>query len=316
MRYEKYVGSYGVRFSRRQKQRFAEELKKDMQEAGYGDCTLIKGRKLLSRAEDLFFGNMKMMRTVIVVPYDTPERRLWHKVLYYPQHGTRNANKNMLATFAPIVIIYLLLLIGLWGIERIVTTPKIAVFASFVMFLLVLLLLYMMVHGVANRHNANRNTIALAKAVALAARLDRDEKRRVAFLFTDKNKSAHLGASVAQKEFAKAGKNPNIICLDCIGRGSIVQIGCNPQNRKLGNELAQHAGKRIKKPSTIKLEDTMRIQNMMNNFRNAVIISAGEKDKDGHLFVAQTATGKDREVSQAQADNIIDMVYGYLHAQK
>ena len=98
---EKYTKTYGTRFSRRQKKRFIEALHQDFHALGY-EPTMIEGKKLLSHAHNYLYGNMKQMKTVIVVPYDTPERKFWKKVLYFPFDGTKTANKTMVATYVPI----------------------------------------------------------------------------------------------------------------------------------------------------------------------------------------------------------------------
>lgn len=90
---EKYTKTYGTRFSRRQKKRFIEALHQDFHALGY-EPTMIEGKKLLSHAHNYLYGNMKQMKTVIVVPYDTPERKFWKKVLYFPFDGTKTANQD------------------------------------------------------------------------------------------------------------------------------------------------------------------------------------------------------------------------------
>ena len=99
---EKYTKTYGTRFSRRQKKRFIEDLNQEFHSLGY-ESTMIEGKKLLSRAHNYLYGNMKQIKTIIVVPYDTPERKFWKKVLYFPFDGTKTANKTMVATYVPIL---------------------------------------------------------------------------------------------------------------------------------------------------------------------------------------------------------------------
>ena len=104
--FEKYTKTYGKRFTRKQKHKFAKALHEDMTQAGY-EKTMIKGSKLIiMKAEDYFYGNRKRMKTVIVVPYDTPERKFWHKVFYFPLDGTKTMNKTLIATYVPIILLY------------------------------------------------------------------------------------------------------------------------------------------------------------------------------------------------------------------
>ena len=172
-----------------------------------------------------------------------------------------------------------------------------------------------MLHGFHNTHNANRNSASIAAAVEIAKSFDKDERRRIGFLFTDKNKMRFLGAESSAKDLYDSGKNPTMICLDCIAKGENVQIGFNPQNRKLANEIAKYhpTDKHI---AAVKLTEEMRLQNAMSYFKKAVVISAGELDSDGNLVVEGTGTGRDKEVDMDVLDGNITMIKEYLHHQK
>ncbi len=258
---------------------------------------------------------MKQMKTVIVVPYDTPERKFWKKVLYFPFDGTKTANKTMVATYVPIFLFFALIFGGLYGLQPLITSTGLASLISCGLFLLTVMLMYWMMHGFHNAHNYNRNSATIAAAVEIAKGLNRDERKKVGFLFTDKNKMRFIGAEAAAKDLANAGKNPTLICLDCIAKGSVVQIGFNPQNRKLANEIAKYHPKK-KSIDVIKLNEEMRTQNAMAYFKKAVVISCGELDDAGSLCVIGTGTGKDRDIELETLDGNITMVKEYLHNQK
>lgn len=314
--FEKYTQTYGKRFTRNQKHRFEKALSEDMQKAGY-EKTIIKGSKMLvMRAEDFFYGNRKRMKTVIVVPYDTPEKKFWHKVFYFPFDGTKTMNKTLVATYVPIILLYVFILLGLYVGGNFLTSATMASVMSFLMFVLVLLLIYLMIHGIGNKHNVNRNSSAVAAAVELAQSLDKDERQRVAFLFTDKNKSSFLGARCADEDFAKEGKNPNIICLDCIGTGAVTMMGYNPQNRKLAMEIAKYYPVKGKNIDAVKLDEAMRTQTAMSYFRKAIVIASGELDEENRLYVMGTGTGKDKYADVTHITHIIEMLKAYLKNQK
>lgn len=314
--FEKYTKTYGKRFTRKQKHKFAKALHEDMTQAGY-EKTMIKGSKLIiMKAEDYFYGNRKRMKTVIVVPYDTPERKFWHKVFYFPLDGTKTMNKTLIATYVPIILLYVFILAGLYIGGNFLSAPTMANLMSFLMFVLVIFLIYLMVHGIGNRHNVNRNSSAVAAAVALAKSLDKDERQRIAFLFTDKNKGSFLGARCADEDFVKDGKNPNVICLDCIGKEDTTMIGYNPSNRKLAMEIAKCYPEKGKQIETIKLDESMRVQTAMSYFRKAVVIASGTLDEDHRLYVMGTGTSKDRDADATQITKIINMLQAYIKSQK
>lgn len=311
----KYTQTYGTRFTRAQKKKSIEALSEDFKALGY-ESTLIRGKKFISRADNYLYGNLKQMKTVIVVPYDTPERKVWHKVLYFPFDGTRTANKTMVATYVPVLILFAIIFGSLYGLQPMITSLEITTIMSLVLFALTLGLMYWMLHGIHNAHNYNRNSASILAALEIAGKLDKDERKKVGFLFTDKNKMRFLGAESSVNDFVNNGKNPNFIALDCIGLGSNVKIAYNPQNRKLANEVAKNYPDKKIMIECIKLSEEMRLQTAMTHFKKAIVISSGECDEDGNLFVLGSGTSKDTKIDETLIDNISTMVYKYLHIQK
>lgn len=311
---EKYTKKFGIRFTRRQKKSFMEELQQEFASLNYASA-LIEGKGLLSHSYNYLFGNLKQIKTILVIPYDTPERKFWKKVRYYPFDGTRTASKTVVATYVPIFLFFVLLFAGLYGLRPLITSAKVASLLSLGLFLLTVILMYWMLHGFHNAHNANRNSASIAAAIDIARSLSKDERKKIGFLFTDKNKMRYTGAAAAAKDLADAGKNPTLICLDCIGVGDTLQIGFNPQNRKLANEIAKYHP--VKKHiETVKLSEEMRAQHAMAHFKKAVVISCGELDEDGCLCVYGTGTSKDDHVDMDVLDANVMMIKAYLHNQK
>ena len=303
---DKYTKEFGVRFSRRQKRKAALVLMQDMKEAGYENIE-ITGRKLLSKAENYLFGNIKTMKTVIVVPFDTPQRCFWNKIPYYPLNGNKTANKSVIPFYAPVLLLYLLVFVMLWAAGSFALSPQITFGLSLFIYFLIFFLLYLMTIGIANRNNFNRYSLSVATAIELAQRLGKEEKRKVGFLFTDKNKTGYLGAKLAIEKFLEENKNQDFVCIDCIGKGSVIQIGYNPNMRKTAAKIKQKQNVEL-----VKLTDGMRMQNAMGIFSRAVIIARGDYDKDGQLCITTTCTPKDKHIEEDMADLVVDMLYDYL----
>lgn len=311
---EKYTKQFGTRFSRNQKTKFIHEIANEFSELGY-EKKEIEGRKWLNKAKDYFFGNIKNAKTVIVVPYDTPERKIWNKVYYFPFDGEKTASKTMAATFVPIVALYALILVFVFFSGKMTTNPILTAMISLIMFILLIFLVYFMTHGIRNTKNFTRNSASIITALEIANALSKDERKKVGFLFTDKNKSRFLGADIAGKEFKDAGKNPNIICLDCIGKGSTLQIGYRPQNRKMAQEVVK-CDPNKKNIEVVKIDEGMQFQSAMAHFDKAIVISCGEVDSDGRLYILGTGTSKDQELQVENLERVTGMVTSYLHKQK
>lgn len=311
----KYTKEYGVRFSTRQKKRSMKALQEDFSALGY-ESTLIQGKKLIFKTDNYLFGSMKQVKTVVIIPYDTPEKKFWNKVVYFPFNGTKTASKTLAATYVPIFVFFVLIFGGIYGLQPMIANPKASIFFSLLLVILTIFLMYWMLHGIRNKKNFNRNSASIATALCIAKRLQKDERKKVGFLFTDKNKMRFPGAEACAKDFINAGKNPTMIVLDCIGNGSISQIAYNPQNRKTAVDIAKYYPVKNKSPEAVKLTDDMRMQSAMQYFKKAVVIASGEIDKDGNLAVMGTGTGKDTTIQKTTLQNVEEMVYGYLHNQK
>lgn len=308
--FKKYSEAYGTRFTNKQKAAFRKALIEDFREIGYTH-TIITGKKNFSHAVNLQFGNMKHAKTVIAVPYDTPQHIFWWKSEYYPLDGMTNANKNLIPQFAPIIGLYVLLLGLIYGSEGRIHNMLSANLMLLVVALLMVLLLYLMLHGVANRKNYVRNSAGIAAAYEIAKGLTKDEQRTTVFLFIDRNKTRHLGAHVAAEDFLKQSRNPNVIFLNTFALGSQIQIGYTAQNKKLAMELSKlYQGD--EKLKTVALNDAMRTSSAAEHFAKIAIIAAGEIDEKERLFVKNTATAKDCVVDEANIDKVIQMVSGYL----
>lgn len=311
---EKYTNTFGSRFTRAQKNKFLKELHADMGALGY-TSTNIKGKKFITRAENYLFGNIKQVKTIVVVPYDTPEKKFWHKVVYYPMDGNKTTSKTMLATYVPLLVLFAILIFGVYFVQPQLKSSTGILVISFLMFALTMLLVYIMLHGIHNKHNANRNSATIAQVIRIATKLTKDERKKVGFLFTDKNRLRFLGAESSVNFLNKHSKNPTIICLDCLGVGTTTRIGFNPQNRKLATEIAKSYPEK-NAVSVVKLDENMRLQSAMSFFRKAVIVSSGDLDEEDNLYVMGTGTGKDTLIDDATVDKTGDMIYTYIHTQK
>lgn len=316
---QKYTKTFGCRFTRAQKNKFLHALHEDMNELGY-ESVKIPGKKGLSKAENYLFGNVKQIKTLIVVPYDTPEKKFWHKVLYYPMDGSKTASKTMAATYVPLVVLFAIIFVAVYIIQPRIqadtsTSLIINTIISIVTFALTITMVYLMLHGAKNKHNVNRNSATIAEVMRIASMLNKDERKRVGFLFTDKNKLRFIGAEASVKYLNENSKNPTIIYLDCIGKGSKTCIGFNPQNRKLATEITKSYPDK-KSLDVMKLNEDMRLQSAMSFFRKAVIISSGDMDEQGNLYVLGTGTGKDTNIDETLLDKTGDMIYTFIHTQK
>lgn len=306
--FEKYKSALGTRFTLRQKNRFMNSIVEDMKSLDY-ESTLINGKSGMTKVKNLMFGNLKHAKVVICVPYDTPQRYFWPNPKYYPLNGSRANLKEFFALYGPAILVYILIFIALQFIPS--TTENLQFQAVFVMimFLMIGFLGYYLFVGFANHKNVNRNSLSVIAALEVADRLDKDNRKKVAFLFTDKNKHKHPGAVVAVEDFMKQNRNPNIICLNCIGTGDVITIGFNPNTKKLAQELNRMNKVKWKQ---IELDDNKRFQSMMEHYQKAIMISSGYFDAKQDLTVDHTGTRKDNTFREENFETIVHTLESYI----
>lgn len=305
---DKYIKQHGKRFTSSQKKRFLEELEKDFTNLGY-ETSQFEGKKFLSKAVNQVFGNLKSAKTILLIPYDTPERKFASLTKYYPFHGTKSMNKDFWYTFVPMIVIYVLVLIVYINAGRLSTNPMILRITFTFIIASLAMICYMFVHGIANRHNANRNTSGILCALKIASELSKEEKRSVAFVFTDKNRKRPLGSEILKQKLDELKKSPNIIALECVGTGEDFAVGYLAGSKKLAQELTQ---KNKTKYTNVLMKNEQLLQTCIEPFTKAVKISCGEFDSKHELCVYGTGTGKDRTIQEENIEIVKETVCKYL----
>lgn len=306
--FEKYMNTFGTRFTLRQKGRFINEIVNDMKALDY-ESTLINGKRGMSKVKNLLFGNMKHAKVIVCVPYDTPQRFFWPNPKYYPLNGNRSNIKELFPVYGPAIVVYLLMFLTIQYTPALTEDLNLqAILIVFTFFMLGFLVFYLF-HGFANRKNYNRNSLSVVAALELASKLSKEDRKKVAFLFTDKNKHKHVGAVVAVEDFMKQNRNPNIICLNCFGVGDVLAIGYNPNTKKLAQELNRNNKPKWKQ---IELDENKRFQSMMEHYQKAIMISAGYMDAKGDLTIDGSGTGKDKEYKEENLEAVVNTLEAYV----
>lgn len=308
--YEFYTKKGSARLTSRDKKKCRKQLKKDFQELGW-ELSSIDGNSGLYKVKNLFVGNMKSAKVVITVPYDTPPKVYWPNPKYYPLNGNRSNLKGFLPLYGPALIIYAIIFIILSFQNQILPNEIMRSLFSVGAMVILIFMMYYLLHGFTNKHNATRNSASIIAALEIAKSLSKDDKRKVAFLFTDKNIRRHAGAKVAMEEFKNQEKNPTIIALNCIGTGKDMAIGYLANSRKVAQEINRKLKVRLKQ---VQIDNTMCIQSPMEHFLKAVMISAGTFDDKNELCVAGTGTGKDCHIDDENIAKVVQMIITYIQA--
>ncbi len=305
---KRYSQDYKVRYTRNQKNKAIKAIKEDMLALGY-ECEEIKQSKFgLFKTIDYFFGDLKQAQYVFVVPYDTLDFKFSRKVEYYPMNGQLNTSKNMKATYLPMIFFYVLILIGVYGTTMVTSNQTILMIVNYLMLLCMAILLYMMLHGFACRHNTNRNSASIALSIALAQAIDKGKRSKVAFVFTDKNKMDYKGNKLFQEKLEENNRNPLMIILDCLGKGSETRICYLGGLRNEATRLANNFKYNDEKITLVKGDGEKLLQTGLAPFKKAMMISSGYVNEEQQLWVKDTCNGKDKEIDEARLTSILEML--------
>lgn len=307
---ERYTKQFKCRFTNGEKRKAREALMKDFEELGVKGEEITK-RKFLSKSTSLVFGNTKVAKSAIVVPLDTPAKVTWPVSKYFPQDGNANLGAMMLPMFAPVLILYgVVLLLSMKVLDLVSTNEMLKIFTWVMTILLGALIIFMLVRGFKNRNNTNRNSIAIAAVLDLASRMSEAERKQYMYVFADKTCSKAAGAKAVAEEMVNRGRNLDYIILDCIGTGDELRLGFNSSSKKLARDILK--ANKIKDNIDFEMHAENRTQLISGEFERACVISRGTTDKKGRLCVYGSATGKDKVYEEEKVEEVIQMIHTYL----
>lgn len=308
---QKYVRTYGCRFYNGQKKKFHEALKADFEALGMNETVINKRKYKMFPVNDYVYGNLKQAKNIIVVPYDTPEKGIWFKNIYYVNNGNKNQKASTVQVFLPLLLIYLLFVVSVYILPNFASGATAQLLSLMLSTVLLVMIMIQLMKGYPNRNNANRNSSGILAALELASKMSVDERRKTAFVFTDSNRSNYYGDKILEEELSFLNRNPNVIQLNCVGDGEEFSVGYTANNRKAANEMvkAYHGAKKM---GICELKDENRTGSSMAYYRKALLITAGTKDDKGYLINAKTGSSKDVEIDDTMIADVVEMLHKYL----
>ena len=295
----------GSRFFGYQKKQFHGELKQFFEENGYKEQELSTRRFYLLPVRDYIYGDLKRAKVVFTIPYDTPQKILWHKHKYYVNNGTKNQKRGLVQIFVPIIIIYAMF------VALTLLSPRIEGIGSFVVALLgifcMILMIVALTKGFGNKYNATSFTSSLLLAAELAKRLDNESRRYVAFVFTDSNRGICYGDRMLHNELMRLNRTPQIVCLHSLGFGDQIEVGYSSGNRKLASEMVRsYTGNLSCK--AVEMKEENRENTSMVYYRKSIWLASGVMDEKGSLVNLHTGSNKDKSFDEGMLDDVLKIL--------
>lgn len=297
-----------VRFYRRQKRKALNWLCQEMEAMGYV-CEKQEKRRYFSRVENLEAGNLKQAKLIFAIPYDTQSRIFWRQFRYYPLDGSKSANQSMFPIYAPIFILYFLMIGLLYGMPFLTKSVSILMASNAISIALLVILIVLLFKGFPSFHNSVYQNSAIASALALATRLNKEERKKVAFVFVDQNNGRYYGPAFLKERLSQVKRSTPIITLNCVGAGEHLVIGYTKGQKKPAQELLKIVGKQYH-ASIKSLEGNLLVQCAMGEYQKGMIIASGSDGEHG-LVVSHLRRGKDRTADEEQLSVIVSMLEEY-----
>lgn len=310
--YEKYLTTFGSRFTRREKNKFLHEL--DQQMALYElPSTHLTGKKWLRRCDSVVYGNLNHAKVVFNVPYDTPSKMLWFKNRYYPLNGEKTQKKGIVPMVLQVFLVYFVSLFLVFVTSAFADDANLALFATAALVMIVLFVSKVAFLGIKNRKNYNMNGSGLLVALRLLEIMSPDMRKQVAFAFTDSHVATYLGERTLAEELKKRNRNPLVVALNTCGVGSVVGLGYSDGVRRNVQAMVKHAPK-DKEIHTVKMSEGQLYLSAGMYFEKVIVVSAGELDANQELLLTSVMSGKDRVLDEAMLEALAAMCHSFVAA--
>lgn len=286
----------GRRYKLKHKKTFVNYVSNEFDSIGYKtkiDDQTSKVKRLIN----LFVGDIKSAKTIIVVGYDTPAAGIRITKDYYPfdhQRNKKSAHKNLIAQSVLATLLFALipLMVYFWW------HPAGTAVRIFIVLLglIILACMYYVGGGSGNPVNFNRNSAALTIAMEIARK---DKNKKTAFAFIDKTCSGYDGYKAMLSRLGQDEANHDFVLLDCVGHGEITQALCTPK-------AAAGLGVLQNLPGVTHRTDEQLYP--INFFSSCVQISGGFPDPESGVVVKNTGTVLDTVVDMEYMEGILKIV--------
>lgn len=299
----KYTIGFPCRYTRKQKNRFLNEVGKEFQAMGY-EVRATAAKVKRSAAMNLHVGNVSKAKKIIVVNYDTPAYTFGIRTKYYPLDGPATFASNLMPAYLPMIMVGLL---SLWIAYSQLTKINFAdnfIFSAgvIVLFMGLLGLSYFIAKGIGNKVNFNRNTSSIIVALQLASQLDSSKREEIAFVLTDNGCTNHAGDYMLRQALPTTIDQRQVILLDCVGNGEEIVIGYKEKSKELADKVAKSFNEDVRKKlcSTESL-----VYTSFSFYENAILITCAQDD-NGSFVVENIGSKKDIICDGKRIEQIVE----------
>ena len=292
------------RYTRAQKRIFYSQAEPLFKELGFS-FEFQQSQSRLSQITNLIIGSLAQAQYIVLCPYDTPAKSLL-PYQYYPFNWSENARQENRDIF-----LQTLFYIAVCGLAYLVAAHflVLALWLKIISALVLSSLLiysYMLIVGIPNPINFNRNSASLALLLSLAQHTHRTKK--VAYVLLDKNTSSNAGLKLLAE--SQMIKNQNLIFLDCLANGKDIVCAHEPASHAESQKLIAALSKINLIDHQFENADRMKDTNLQI-FPNMLHLCVGEVENRKFL-VRNTRSKKDFKVDISRLELLREGLIKYL----
>lgn len=298
----KYAIGLHKRFSAKQKQMFIRVAAKDFNDLGYA-VKANTGKHKRMRSINLMVGDVKQAETLIVANYDTPQHNFGNPMKYYPFNGVTTFVSGFLPIYAPMIIGGVLMLYILMQQMPYLNFTTDVWWSLFWLGLFIVCAVFtpIMTMGIGNKVNFNRNTSGVVAALRLAEELSKEQRKKVAFVFTDNGCRNHGGDYLLRESFPDLLDDKLVIMLDCVGDGDTLVIGYKDDSVQEAKDLA--ACFKVRPKRHLCPKEDLRYTSF-SFYPRGLLLARGNFYNDV-LMVENISTNKDTNCDVAAIDELV-----------
>lgn len=304
-----FGGTFGKRFSRRQKDRFISFITKIMKELGYQVRTVTEKRKFGGNSVHVLIGEVEKADVIFVAPYDTASRILVPNYRYYPLDRQKNFKTEKMNSLLQYVLAGVILLICFFMLLHLGFPQNGQMdFRIFPVLVPIVFAAFRIASGIPNKFNFNRNSSSLLLISKLASTVK--NKKKTAFILTDLSCNFYEGYREIQEFFGEKLQNKKVVVLDCVGMEAPVYFA----GRKDSLTSDMERLKQIPTNLDVRFRELPEDQaddSVLYFFPNGVYIFSAQQEP-GRLFVPDTRTGADSQVDFKQMEMLQKLLAEYL----
>ena len=297
---QKLFEQFPTRFSKKEKERFREEITAQFAALGYSEEQIkINSHNNTMKSDNIVVGNPSA-KYIFTAHYDTPGRTGF-MLSSSKLVGQVGANIVFMAVFF-LIIMAGSFISGSAAADGNALLAGLSVLVGFIMMMVLILSM-----AIKNKNNRNDNTSGVLGVLDCAARIAQDEKLReqCCFILFD-NEEWGLVGSGAHAAWCKKNKinlkNSLVINLDCIGVGDrlvAARTGRRGAQYKVLIEQLRGQGMSIteKKSVMVYMSDHA-------NFKDSTMLCYMRRSALGPLYIPNIHSRKDKECDMALVDDL------------